>query len=51
VDILRCLVNETLIVAISGRRLLKGETFTETDQERLITAVGRIMAAAEEGLR
>lgn len=47
-DILRALSFESLIVALAGRAILDGK-HTEADQARLIQAVGRIQAGADDG--
>lgn len=41
-DVLRALSFEALIVALSGAAVARGETITEADKNRLLTAVGRI---------
>jgi hypothetical protein len=46
-DVLRCLAFEALIVANASRTLLNGQTLTEVDHERLITAAARIGAALD----
>ena len=45
-DILRALLHETLVVALAGYKMAKGERLATADQERLSVAVERIRATA-----
>ena len=45
-DILRALLHETLVVALAGYKIAKGEPLAPVDQERLNVAVERIRATA-----
>lgn len=42
-DVLRCLFSEGLVIASSGRSVMNG-TWKESDQARLVEAVGRVAA-------
>lgn len=48
-DILRAISFETLVVGCAASSMLAGETFTQTDRDRLLVAVGRIQAALDAG--
>ena len=45
-DILRALLHETLVVALAGYKIARGELLAPVDQERLTVAVERIRATA-----
>jgi hypothetical protein len=47
-DVLRCIKNESMILASLGISMLNGQ-FTEADRERLIEAAGRTQAATTMG--
>lgn len=47
IDILRCVANESLVVAIAASDLSKGQKLSETNYERLFVAVSRLQSAAE----
>lgn len=48
-DILRAIGFEALVVGCAASALLAGESFTQTDRDRLLVAVGRIQAALDAG--
>ena len=47
-DVLRAVAFEALVAAVSAANMARGETLTDTDRERLITASVRLQAAVRE---
>lgn len=48
-DILRAIAFEALVVGCAASAMLAGETFSQTDRDRLFLAVSRIQAALDAG--
>ena len=47
IDVLRCVAQEALIVAVAAMRLGRGEVMRDSDRDRLLVAVDRICAAVD----
>jgi hypothetical protein len=47
IDVLRCVVSESLLVAVSAANLAQGAVLTDADRERLMVAASRLQRAAE----
>jgi hypothetical protein len=46
-DALRCLTQESAVIAFAASDIVAGKTLTDTDLERVATAAGRIASALE----